>query len=304
MLRKNLLIVIIVTGMSLTGCVHCNQKESGCSKKGNDVDIVRKINNLENELGCRIGYAFRDLETGYTLSYRGEESFHAASTMKTPVMIEVFRQAEQGKFSLQDKIKVHDTFKSIIDGSPYQVEGDKDVQSRIGREVAIYYLVEQMITVSDNLATNHMVELVGPENVTNTMKELGASQTPVLRGVEDIKAFEAGKSNTTTACDMMVIMSHIAEDTAASPVSCAEMRKILFAQKHRNRIPAGLPPEVKVACKAGSIEGREHDSAIIYVGDHPYVLCIYSDNLKKNEEGVKAIVDLTKMTYEILMQSK
>lgn len=114
---------------------------------------------------------------------------HAASTMKTPVMIEVVRQSVQGRFSLDDSLEVRNEFKSIVDGSPYTLDlgddSDDSMYKRIGGRASIRELIHEMITVSSNLATNILIQLVGAGNVTATMRTLGALDIEVLRGVED-----------------------------------------------------------------------------------------------------------------------
>src|SRR5690554_4249347 len=131
-----------------------------------------------------------------------DERFHAASTMKVPVMIELFKQAAEGKLDMNDSILLKNEFKSIVDGSLYRMDINDDsddvIYSQIGTKVTIKDLTHSMITISSNLATNILIELVGADQTTATMRNLGAKNIDVLRGVEDQKAYDKGLSNSTT----------------------------------------------------------------------------------------------------------
>jgi len=253
--------------------------------------------------------AFEDLSTGRQLFINERVMFHAASTMKTPVLIELFRQSERGKLNLSDSIVVRNSFRSIVDGSPYALSADDDSDDslylRIGTRMPVRELIEHMMTVSSNLATNILIEEVGAKNVTATMRSLGADSIRVLRGVEDIKAYDLGMNNVTTAYDLMVIMKAIATDKAASKASCQEMMSILERQKFNDIIPALLPDDVKVAHKTGSITNVEHDSGIVTLPDgRRYVLVLLSKDLQSNKEGKEALARVSKLVYDAMTQKE
>ncbi len=265
------------------------------------IKIENKLKTIEGEFAV----AFKDLQTGKTLFINEKTNFHAASTMKTPVMIEVYKQAKVGKFKLSDSILVKNEFKSIVDGSPYSMDIADDsgdgMYKQIGKKMTIYDLTYQMIIVSSNLATNILIDLVDAKNANATMRKLGANDIQVLRGVEDQKAFDKGLSNSTTAFDLMVIFEKIAQNKAIDKKSCEAMRKILFDQKFNEIIPADLPKEVRVAHKTGSITGVQHDSGIVYLSDgRKYVLVLLSKKLKNVDAGVKALAEVSAMIYELL----
>lgn len=260
--------------------------------------IESKLKTVEGEFAV----AFKDLQTGKTLFINEKESFHAASTMKTPVMIEVFKQAKAGKFKVTDSILVKNEFKSIVDGSPYSMDIADDsgdgMYKMIGKKMTIYDLTYQMIIVSSNLATNILIDLVDAKNANESMRKLGAKDIKVLRGVEDQKAFDKGLSNTTTAYDLMLIFEKIAQNKVVDKQSCEEMRKILFNQKFNEIIPEKLPKTVKVAHKTGSITGVQHDSGIIYLPDgRRYILVLLSKKLKNVDAGVKMLAEVSETFY-------
>lgn len=260
--------------------------------------IEAKLKTVEGQFAV----AFKDLQTGKTLFINEKENFHAASTMKTPVMIEVLKQAKAGKFKLSDSILVKNEFKSIVDGSPYSMDIADDsgdgMYKMIGKKMTIYDLTYQMIIVSSNLATNILIDLVDARNANESMRKLGAKDIQVLRGVEDQKAFEKGLNNTTTAYDLMLIFEKIAQNKVIDKRSCEEMRKILFDQKFNEIIPDKLPKTVKVAHKTGSITGVQHDSGIVYLPDgRKYVLVLLSKKLINVDFGVKILAEVSEQIY-------
>jgi beta-lactamase class A len=253
--------------------------------------------------------AFESLNGEGTLFLNEREMFHAASTMKTPVMIEVFKQGREGRFSLDDSLVVRNQFKSIVDGSPYQLDlkddSDDSMYKLVGEKSTVRKLVRQMITVSSNLATNLLIELVDATKVTATARSLGASSIEVLRGVEDGKAFEKGLNNRTSARDLLVVMQAIAQGEAVDSAASAEMLGVLFDQRFNELIPALLPKDVRVAHKTGNITGVEHDSGIVFLPDgRRYVLVILSKDLKDVAAGKKAIAEVSRKIYDFMMEAK
>jgi len=253
-----------------------------------------------------VGVYFRDLTTKDSLLVGARIRFHAASTMKVPVMIQLFRDRDAGRLSLDDSIPVTNTFKSIIDSSTYALDKTDDSDStlylRVGGKASIRELVELMETVSSNLATNLLIARVGAPRANATAHQLGADSILVLRGVEDGKAYRAGRNNTTTARDLGVLMAAIAQDRAASPAACHEMLAILGRQHFKEGIPAGLPGDVRVYHKTGWV-GKlvYHDAAIVELpGGRRYVLVVLTGGIEKDDDAYKAVSDISRMIYEAI----
>ncbi|MGQ9560576.1 MAG: serine hydrolase [Candidatus Oleimicrobiaceae bacterium] len=268
-----------------------------------DPATAQRLNHLlaakERAFRGTFAVAFKDLDNGQTFLYRAHEMMHAASLMKVPVMIEVFRQAEEGRFLLQDSLVVRNRFHSIVDASPYALrvadESDDFVYTQLGRKMAIRDLVQQMITVSSNLATNLLLELVGPDRVTAGMRALGAARIQVRRGLEDQKAFQQGINNETDAYDMLLILEAIAKGKAASPGACAQMIEIMCQQKLNTKIPALLPDSIRVAHKTGSISGIDHDAGILYFpSGRSCVLVVLSKGIADHQRAASGIAEITR----------
>lgn len=264
------------------------------------------------ELGKQKGMfalAFKDITTGETMLLNEHVMFHAASTMKTPLMIEVFRQAAEGAFSLTDSVIVKNEFKSIVDSSVYQLsaadDSEPELYKRVGTKLPLYELVYQMIIMSSNLATNIIIEMVDGKKVTQTMRTLGAKDIQVLRGVEDNKAYAKGLNNTTTAYDLLMIFEKMANGKIISDKACGDMINILLDQKYNTIIPALLPKEVKVAHKTGSITALHHDSGIVFLPDgNKYVLVILSSKLEDENAAVASMAKVSEMIYQYVITKK
>jgi beta-lactamase class A len=246
--------------------------------------------------------AYKDLSSGEELLINEKISFHAASTMKTPVLIEAYKQAAAGKFQIQDSILVKNEFKSIVDRSLYSLDAkddsEVDLYTKENKKVKIYDLLYLMIIKSSNLATNLIIDLVGAKNANNTMQEMGASDIQVLRGVEDTKAYRKGLNNTTTAYDQMLIFSEMANGKIVSQESSDAMINILLDQKFNDKIPAKLPKDVKVAHKTGWITGVNHDAGIVFLPDgRKYVLVLLSKDLENDQAAVESMAKISKLIY-------
>lgn len=231
----------------------------------------------------------RDPKTSTAYDCNAERLYHAASTMKVPVMIEVYRQAEAGRFALDDSLLVENAFRSIVDGSPYSIEDDSDdaIYEALGTRMAIRDLVYNMITVSSNLATNLLIDFVSADSVQATAERLGIRHMRVLRGVEDIKAFRQGLNNTATAADLATLLDALRQGEAVSPEADCAMVGVLLDQRFNDMIPAGLPEGVRAAHKTGWITGIHHDAAIVYPEQRPpYVLVVLTEGIE--DEAISA----------------
>jgi len=227
----------------------------------------------------RYAVAWRDLGNGDEILLHADSSFHAASMMKVPVMVRLFRMAEAGRIDLDSPIPVRNEFRSIEDGSLYALsmedDSDSTLYARVGGTAKPRELIERMIARSSNLATNILVELADPDSIAVMLSTLGADGMRVRRGVEDIPAYRAGHNNTTTARGLLELFTAIVEGRAAGPQATAEMLAILGRQEFNDAIPAGLPPGTPVAHKTGWIPAVDHDGGIVFPADGtPYVLVI------------------------------
>ncbi|MGN6532002.1 MAG: serine hydrolase [Ginsengibacter sp.] len=276
-----------------------------CSQQPIDTAQMRKEIQAEfaKQPTGTFAVAFKNLSTGQEFLMNAHESFHAASTMKTAILIETFKQAAEHKFSLTDSILIENKFKSIVDGSPFSVDSaddsEKDLYTRIGTKLPIKDLLYRMITESSNLATDLIVELVGAKNANQTMHEIGAKDIKVLRGVEDNKAYNLGLNNTVTANDLMVIFEHIANGTVVNKTACDEMIDILMHQHFKEKIAAKLPADVKTATKSGWINKVSHDSGIVFLLDgRRYVIVLLSRGIEDEKAADETLATVSRIIYD------
>src|SRR3989442_1487470 len=251
--------------------------------------------------GAAVGLYYRSLSGSDSLLVNAHTRFHAASTMKVPVMIQLFRDADAGRLRLDDSLTVSKTFTSLFDGTPFDVDkaddSDSTLYQQVGRKVRVRDLLELMITVSSNLATNNLIQQVEAARADRTAHELGADSIRVLRGVEDGKAYRAGMNNTTTARDLGALLAAIAQGKAASAASCREMLAILGRQHFTEGIPAGMPNGARVYHKTGSIEGVVyHDAAIVEPpGGRRYVLVVTTGRFQQDTTAYNLVADLSRI---------
>ena len=269
-----------------------------------ELQIVDSIHHHEGQFAI----AFKSIDNPAEAVFINKSTvFHAASTMKTPVMIEVFNQINRGNLSLDDSLEITNMFRSMVDSSWFELTVDQDSEhdlyQHIGNKATVAQLVDDMIINSSNLANNVLIDKLGATNITQTMTLLGADQMKVLRGVEDIKAFNLGKSNTTSAQSLMVIYEKLAKGEVVSPGASAAMIEILKRQNYQDVIPALLPTGVTVAHKTGRISGVVHDSGIVLLPDgRRYVLVLLSKELPDLDEGTRLLQNISKMIYDYMIQ--
>ena len=277
-----------------------------CKQPINYIDLEERILKILKTEKGDFAIAFKNLSDGKTILIKENEEFHAASTMKTPVMIEAFKKNHEGIISLDDSIEIKNEFKSIVDGSLFKLssfdDSDKNTYEKIGSYLSLRELIYDMITISSNFATNLVIDYIGHEDINKTMRDLGAKNINVLRGVEDIKAFNEGLSNTTTALDLLKIYDNLALGKVIHSSLSEEMVDILKKQKYDEIIPKYLQKSIEVAHKDGWINGARHDSGIVFLDDNTkYVLVLLSKNLEDEIKGADLLAKISLEIYNSLL---
>jgi beta-lactamase class A len=222
-------------------------------------------------------------------------------------MMEVFRQANEGLLSLEDRLPIVNSFSSIADGSRFSLDvmddSDQTLYARSGESESIRELTRLMIVRSSNLATNILLKKVGAKNVDDFIRSLGIEGVTVKRGVEDKVAFRAGVNNSATARGLTETMNLIARKKVVSEEASEEMIQILLRQEFNESIPAHLPNIVKVAHKTGWTNEYYHDTGIIFPqGRKPYVLTIMTQGFAEDSEheAHECMANISKRIYEQL----
>jgi beta-lactamase class A len=259
--------------------------------------------------GTTIGVVFIDPAREYSFGVGDTVHMHAASTMKVPVLIEVFKQADAGRFKLTDSLPVRNQFRSIADSSTYELsaadDSDSTLYKRIGGKATIAELARLMIVRSSNLATNLLIDLVTPAAVRKTLADAGVTGMNVQRGVEDTPAFRKGMNNTTTAAGLAGALELLLDCKGMKKSSCQEMLNILSGQEFNEMIPALLPAGTRVAHKTGSITGIRHDGGIVFRPDgKPYVLVILTRGFEKATDADRFGADISRLIWDAATKAR
>jgi beta-lactamase class A len=291
------LVAICISTLALNDSASAQNAQGGPIVLSPARDEVKK---LIADSGADVAVAFRTLDRKQEMSIEPDTPFHAASTMKIPVMIELFAEAHAGKLSLNDALLIKNEFHSIVDGSVYQLNASDDsyaeIYKQVGTTLTLRELCELMITRSSNLATNLLIERLGVANIQKTIARLNADGMVLLRGLEDGKAFQADRNNTTTARALQTLLESIANNQAGDAESCHEMMEVLKRQTFNEAIPAGLPPGTPIAHKTGEITGIHHDAAIV-LAPRPFVLVILVKGINDRDKSSALIAAITKAIY-------
>ena len=264
-----------------------------------------QITQIAEDAGSRaVAVAFFDFRHKTEWSYQGDRWFHAASTIKVPVLLGVFGAIEKGRLTEFSRIHIRNRFYSVVDGSPFKLESGRDansdVHSAIGKTMQVRELARHMIVTSSNLATNLLIDIVGIEEIQHTLEELGlTSGIEFQRGVEDNVAWEKEINNRVTANGLVLALRMIAEHRAISEDASRHMLDILHAQEFKRGIPAGLPSDARVAHKTGEISTVAHDAGIVYLPDRePYVVVILTEWEQSKTGRHETIARISRAVYE------
>ena len=288
--------------LTLTWALACAPAPVAPSPEPTPTLETRLAQRIRQVPGAEAAVWIEDLGTGATFAVAETVTYHPASTMKLPVMVALVRAAEAGALALDDRVILENRFRSIVDGSPYALireeDSDPALYDRVGAPISFRELNHRMIVRSSNLATNALIERLGADSVTRVAAALGAEGVIVRRGVEDAKAFAAGRNNATTARGLGRLLAAIERGTAASAAGTALMRTTLLAQEFNDEIPAGLPAGTPVAHKTGWITGQTHDAAIVYPpGRAPFVLVVLTRGIPDRATAQRLIADLAGLAW-------
>ncbi len=271
--------------------------------------LQTKIETIEKESGAKaIAVALHDAETGLELHYKADRWFHAASTIKVPILLGVFAAIDRGDLLPHSRVHVRNRFLSVVENVPFRVESGRDansaVHNAIGKMMRVDELAYHMITTSSNLATNLLLGVIGPDAVNRTLKELDVDDgIDLKRGVEDELAFEKGINNVVTADGLLRILVLLSEGKAFSPALSRRMMDILHGQEFNQGIPARLPKGARVAHKTGEISTIAHDAGVVYLPKRkPYVLVVLTEWEPEGSGRSRTIAAISHTIYEFLTQ--
>lgn len=267
-------------------------------------DLFEEVARIHEASGARaIALAYYDYASETGLGIHADRLFHAASTIKVPILIALFGAIEQGRFTLEDRLHVRNRFSSVVDGEPFSVATTRDanaaVHRALGKTMKIGQLAQHMIATSSNLATNLLLDLIGIEEANRILQEVGIEGVELHRGVEDEKAFDAGISNSVTANGLLKVFRLIEERALFSEEASQQMLDILHKQEFKSFIPAGLPSEARVAHKTGEISTIAHDAGLVFLPQRkPYAVVILTEWPPDVGERSETLAQVSKAIYQ------
>ena len=272
--------------------------------------LEREIEKIAKESKAKsIAVALHDFETGFELHCNSDRWFHAASTIKVPILLGVFAAIDRGDLLPHSRVHVRNRFLSVVEDIPFRVESGRDansaVHNAIGKMMRVDELAYHMITTSSNLATNLLLGVIGPKSVNETLRELKLDDgIDLKRGVEDELAFEKGINNLVTADGLLKILTMLAAGKAFSPALSRRMMDILHGQEFNQGIPARLPKGTRVAHKTGEISTVAHDAGVVYLPKRkPYALVILTEWDPNTSGRSRTIATISHLIYEALTKA-
>ena len=260
------------------------------------MDVTALQAKLETYLAAvsgTVAVSFRDLTTGEGFSIQGDRSVGSASTIKLLIMAELLDQIRQGKYSLTQKITVTKEMYTGGDGILKELEP--------GHSFTLKEIATLMLIVSDNQATNILIDLLGMDAINARGKALGLTQTVLGRRMMDSEARKQGRDNFISANDMASLLEKLYHKTLIDAPSSEVMLDILLRQQQGGRLQLYLPEELPVAHKCGDLDFLENDGGIIYAENHPYILVVLTSEMPSNKEGREVIGIISKAVYDSIL---
>ncbi|MDE3059067.1 MAG: serine hydrolase [Bacteroidota bacterium] len=251
--------------------------------------LASQLHSIADTSNCIVGIAMKDLTTGEKFLINENEIFPQASAIKIHILAELYRQAAEKKFSLADVVPLSQAFK--VGGSGILNSLDNNVSMTL-RDYAVL-----MIVLSDNSATNLLIDKVGMDNVNASLEKIGATHTKLQRVMMDYKAAAEGKENISTPADVMLVLENMYNGDLVNKASCDDMLSVMRIDKD-TPMREGVPSTIQIADKSGDIEGVRCDVGIVYVPGHPFILCVMTKLLQEDSEGGEIITAVSRLAFD------
>ncbi len=253
------------------------------------------IADVDQHLDGVLGVAIEDLTSGQTFLLRADEVFPQASSIKIAILAELYHQAQQSTQGISGKVNLTDLYtvraSDLVSDSDIMLGLTPGVTRITNRDLAT-----MMVAVSDNSATNVLIDRVGIENVNSLLSGLGLKQTMLRRKMMDLKAAAEGRENVSTPREMMALLENLYRGKVLNREFTEDFFKVLSTHKD-SWIPRDLPADLRIANKPGALEGVRNDSGIVYEQNRPYIICVMTTYLTNERAGEEAITKISAAVF-------
>lgn len=279
---------VVAIGLAATSSLHAQQSLQAALH----AKLESELTNVAEHLNGVMGYAIKDLATGETFLRLPNTVFPQASSIKLTVLLELMRQAQEGKLSLEEKHTLRRSEMTVGDTEPIlTMLGDGTVTLSL-RDLAIF-----MVVLSDNTATNILIDRLGMDNINEGITRLVLKDTKLRRRMIDLEAAKKGHENVSTPFEMMTLVEKIHNGQALDAAHTAEYFSLLRLPKE-SEFHKALPDDVSIADKPGSLEGVRCDTGFIDLSGHPFIMSITTTYLAQGDEGERAIEEVARLVYD------
>jgi len=283
-LRK--LICVLLLAAPLFSQAGPNEKQQVLWQK-----LQATINEVDHNLDGVLGLAILDLTSGQTFFLHADDVFPQASSIKVAVLADLYRQAQDGKLKLNDLYTVQAS--DMVPDSAIMLGLTPGITRVTNRDLAT-----MMVAVSDNAATNVLIDRVGMDNVKALLDQLGLPHTRLRRKMMDIKAAAEGRENVSTPREMMTLLEDLYRGKVLNKELTDDFFKMLSTPK-QSFIPRELQDDIRIANKPGELEGVRNDSGVIFAGNRPYIICVMTTYLRNERAGEDAISKISGAAYRM-----
>lgn len=256
--------------------------------------LEERIRNYILKQSGNVAVVVKDLKNNNEIKINENLVFPSASTIKISIMSELFNKVHDGFLKLDDTIEITEAMKTGGDGILKEL--------KCGHKFTLDEICTLMIIVSDNMATNILINLLGMDNINNAISRLNLRSTKLQRKMMDSQAAKEGRENLITAHDFARILELIYNGKNINEKYSSMMLNILKRQQVRGRLDLYLPEEVVIAHKTGDLDNLEHDGGIVYLPDKEYIICVLTNKTGSNKEGREIIGNISKMVYDEMIQ--
>jgi beta-lactamase class A len=283
---KQFVCVIVLLATAFAQTVPIPEKQRVLWQK-----LEASIQDVDVHLDGVMGVAIEDITTGDHIFVRPDEVFAQASSIKIAVLADLYLQAQQGKLKLTDLYTVQSS----------DLVPDSDIMGGLTpgiTRITLRDLATMMVAVSDNSATNVLIDRIGIEDVNAMLDSLGLAHTRLRRKMMDLAAAKEGRENVSSPREMMTLLGAIYRGKVLNKEWAADFFKVLSTNKD-SWIPRDLPADLKIANKPGELEAVRNDSGLVFVEGRPYIICVMTSFLGNEREGEEAISRISLATWRM-----